>query len=122
MTKNWLNAKGFLLDIYGVVYDGQGQEGGVAVDGSIEAIRLLRQAKIPFRFCSNQSTLTRETLCQRLSAAGLDIKPQEIHAVAPQTAKVNHLKRGDLRGTLLGSPWVAIFLLTISNLFSCFSY
>lgn len=105
MDENFPAVKGLLLDIYGVVYDG-GADGGQPVKGAIEAIQILRKSKFPFRFISNQSTSTREALCKRIGLVGIDIKPHEITALAPMTAKVfMYVPVGSLSLICSGFSW-----------------
>ncbi|OQV21375.1 Phospholysine phosphohistidine inorganic pyrophosphate phosphatase [Hypsibius exemplaris] len=89
MSGKWLDTsiKGFLLDITGVCYDSAGNS-GIPIEGSIEAIKLLRQAKIPFRFCSNESTASRVHLARKLGEIGFDIKAEEITCPAPVAAQL----------------------------------
>lgn len=87
MTSKWLEkeVKGFLLDITGVIYDSQGDEGR-PVEGSLEAVALLRKSNIRFRFCSNESTASRKHLAQKLGRLGFDIRAEEITCPGPVAA------------------------------------
>ena len=90
MTNNkWCDkeVKGFLLDITGVLYDSLGHS-GTPVKGSIEAVQLLRQHRVPFRFCSNESTASRKILAKKLNDIGFDIKDSEISTPAPIAAQL----------------------------------
>ena len=100
-TQRWLTSdiKGFILDISGVLYDSHGSEGGTPVEGSIEAVQLLRQTKIPFRCCSNESTASREHLCRKLGRIGFDIKPEEV--ICPAPVAYSLLRERNLRPYLL---------------------
>ncbi|XP_055353615.1 phospholysine phosphohistidine inorganic pyrophosphate phosphatase-like [Paramacrobiotus metropolitanus] len=87
MPERWLEAKGFLLDMTGVLYDSYGLT-GTAIPGSCEALQLLRQHHVPFRFVTNESTSDRQFLAMVLSTLGLQIDAQEIIAPAPQVVKI----------------------------------
>ncbi|ELU05136.1 hypothetical protein CAPTEDRAFT_182640 [Capitella teleta] len=71
--------KGFLLDITGVLYE----NGGVAIEGSIEAVNALREAGIPVRFCTNETQCTKEHIVTKLNRVGFNLQPHEIFPPAP---------------------------------------
>ncbi|XP_055348987.1 phospholysine phosphohistidine inorganic pyrophosphate phosphatase-like [Paramacrobiotus metropolitanus] len=98
MSKKWLEGKGFLLDITGVLYDSCGAT-GTAIPGSIEALQLLRQHHVPFRFITNESTSDRQHLAVKLNTLGFEIGAEEIIAPAPQVVKI--LRERGLRPFLL---------------------
>lgn len=87
--------KGFLVDITGVLYN----SGGPAIEGSIEAVRRL-YAESQVRFVSNESTGTREAICEKLRRIGFDmLKPEHIFTPAPVVAK--YIQKHGLRPHLL---------------------
>ncbi len=65
--------RGFLFDLNGVFY-----EDNKVIDGAIEIIKLLRKKEIPFRFLSNNSTLSRRLFTKKLNKIGLDIFEEEV--------------------------------------------
>ena len=68
-----MSSKAFLFDLNGVFY-----EDNKVLDGSIEIINLLREKKIPFRFISNNTTLSRRFFTKKLNEIGLKISNEEI--------------------------------------------
>lgn len=84
---NWAKSiRGFLVDITGVLYDSK-PDGGTVIPGSAEAVyRLYTQSRV--RFVSNESTGTREEICQKLRKLGIEsIKAEDIFTPAPIAAK-----------------------------------
>jgi len=72
--------KGLLVDLDGVLYVGD-----QLVVGAIEAIRKIRQDKIPCRFITNTSTVSRQSLQHKLISMGFPVELDEIIS-APQAA------------------------------------
>lgn len=68
-----MSSRGFLFDLNGVFY-----EDNKVLDGAIEIINLLREKKIPFRFISNNTTLSRRFFVKKLNEIGLNILNEEI--------------------------------------------
>tara|TARA_S200000501_G_scaffold181860_1_gene171308 strand:- start:202 stop:957 length:756 start_codon:yes stop_codon:yes gene_type:complete len=68
-----MSSRGFLFDLNGVFY-----EDNKVLDGAIEIINLLREKKIPFRFISNNTTLSRRFFIKKLNEIGLNILNEEI--------------------------------------------
>ena len=64
--------KGILLDIGGVLYEGE-----KVIEGAIESINILRK-KYKLRFLSNTSRITPNKLYEKLKNMGFDIKENEI--------------------------------------------
>ncbi|GIX76817.1 phospholysine phosphohistidine inorganic pyrophosphate phosphatase [Caerostris extrusa] len=92
------DVKGVLLDITGVLYEsGQG-----AIKGSVEAVEKLRQAKIPFRFVTNETQRTRPDLVTKLKSIGFSLSESEIFS--PGIATSTYLKQMKLRPFLLVHP------------------
>lgn len=65
--------RGVLLDLAGVVY-----QGDQVLPGAIEAVARLHAAKLPLRFVTNTTTKTKQTLLARLSGLGLEITGEEL--------------------------------------------
>ncbi|WEX90394.1 TIGR01458 family HAD-type hydrolase [Sinorhizobium garamanticum] len=68
---------GVLLDLAGVIYDGE-----VAVPGATEAVRRLRDAGLPIRFVSNTTRSTKPAVLDRLTRLGLSVAPDEVFTPA----------------------------------------
>jgi HAD superfamily hydrolase (TIGR01458 family) len=65
--------RGVLLDLAGVIYDGDH-----ALSGSIDAVAKLHQAGLNLRFVTNTTRSTKQTLLTRLAKLGLDISADEL--------------------------------------------
>jgi len=95
--QNSKQIKGLLLDISGVLYDG-----GIPIDGSIQAVQKIKEAGIPVRFCTNETQCTKEQIWTKLSSLGFNVEVNEIFPPAPATCII--LKERDLRPHLLVHP------------------
>ena len=91
--------KGILIDITGVLYESGTT---VAINGSIEAMNLLREAKIPFKFVTNETQNTRSGLVKKLQSFGFNIIEDDIFAPAPATRE--YLIQNNLVPHLLVHP------------------
>ena len=69
--------KGVLLDLAGVLYDGQ-----TAIAGSAAAVARLRAAGLPVRFVTNSTRAPRRALLERLTGLGFDVAPEEVFTPA----------------------------------------
>jgi len=65
--------RGVLLDLAGVVY-----EGDHVLPGAIDAVARLHEAGLPLRFVTNTTTKTKKALLARLSGLGLEITGEEL--------------------------------------------
>lgn len=92
--------KGLLIDIAGVLTDGN-----AAIAGSAEAIRSLQTARFPFRLVTNTTSKPKRRLCLDLADAGFDISPEAVFAPA-QSAAAFMLQR-KLAPHLLTAPSLA---------------
>ncbi|XP_078269720.1 phospholysine phosphohistidine inorganic pyrophosphate phosphatase isoform X2 [Rhinoraja longicauda] len=90
--------KGVLLDICGVLYE-SGDGGGVAIVGSVDAVKRLKEANLKVRFCTNETQATREKFVKKLQNLGFDITVDEVFSPAPAVCQV--LKERGLRPHLL---------------------
>ncbi|KAG7228042.1 hypothetical protein INR49_005664 [Caranx melampygus] len=90
--------KGVVLDMCGVLYD-SGDGDGVAIDGSIEAVKKLKASDLQLRFCTNETQATREKFVAKLGRLGFDICVSEVFSPAPAAVAV--LKERGLRPHLL---------------------
>ncbi|XP_069139191.1 phospholysine phosphohistidine inorganic pyrophosphate phosphatase-like [Argopecten irradians] len=96
-TGKWTDGvEGILLDITGVLYESGESE---AITGSVEAVKRLKEAGLPVRFCTNETTTTRQVLVDKLNRFGFDIKSEEVFAPIPAMCQV--LKERNLRPHLL---------------------
>ncbi|XP_070846599.1 phospholysine phosphohistidine inorganic pyrophosphate phosphatase [Chaetodon trifascialis] len=90
--------KGVILDLCGVLYD-SGEGDGVAISGSIEAVKKLKASDLQLRFCTNETQAARETFVAKLQRLGFDISMSEVFSPAPAAVAV--LKDRGLRPHLL---------------------
>ena len=75
--KNMSVLKGFLIDLGGVVY-----QGDTALPGSIEAINSLRQNSVPFRFLTNTTSRPKSGILKKLITLGIDVEPDDVFTPA----------------------------------------
>nr|XP_004561248.2 phospholysine phosphohistidine inorganic pyrophosphate phosphatase [Maylandia zebra] len=90
--------KGVILDLCGVLYD-SGEGDGVAIPGSIEAVKKLKESDLQLRFCTNETQATREKFVAKLRRLDFDISVSEVFPPAPAAIAV--LKERGLRPHLL---------------------
>ncbi|XP_037287930.2 phospholysine phosphohistidine inorganic pyrophosphate phosphatase [Rhipicephalus microplus] len=85
----WLRKpiRGILMDITGVLYESGERK---AIEGSIDALRMLRTADIPFRFITNETQKTKEQLDSVLHRLGFDIYEREMFMCVPAAKKFIH--------------------------------
>ena len=69
--------KGFLIDLGGVVY-----QGDAALPGSVDAINTLRRNSVPFRFLTNTTSKPKASILKKLTALGIDVEPDDIFTPA----------------------------------------
>ncbi|XP_075529025.1 phospholysine phosphohistidine inorganic pyrophosphate phosphatase-like [Dermacentor variabilis] len=86
---SWLRRpiRGVLMDITGVLYDSGERKG---IEGSADALKMLRMADIPFRFITNETQKTKEQLDSVLHRLGFDIYEKEIFMCVPAAKKFIH--------------------------------
>lgn len=79
--------KGFLIDLGGVVY-----QGNEPLPGSIEAIKRLRKAGVPFRFLTNTTSKPKRSILSKLLDIGVSVESHEIFtpAQAARTYIIDH--------------------------------
>ena len=68
---------GFLLDIGGVLY-----QGDALIPGAAAALTKLREAGTPFRLITNTTRQSKQLLIGKLSALGLEVAPDEVLTTA----------------------------------------
>jgi HAD superfamily hydrolase (TIGR01458 family) len=84
-VKNFAKTKGLLFDLDGVLY-----VGSAPVAGALEAVKTLQNSGLVCRFITNTSTLSLQSLQNKINALGFEIPKKEIIS-APQAA-LNFLK------------------------------
>ena len=88
---------GVLLDLSGTIYTGE-----TALPGALEALELLRLARIPVRYLTNSSRSPRRAIFHKLCAIGLVCREEEI-LTAPQAIRA-YLQEHKLTPWLLVHP------------------
>lgn len=73
---------GFLIDMDGVIY-----RGGQLIPGADRFINGLLQARIPFRFLTNNSQRTRRDVATRLRRLGIEVESEHVYTCAMATAR-----------------------------------
>ncbi len=91
--------KGVLLDIAGVLYDGD-----TVVPGAIKGLRALRAAGLPLRLVTNTSRRPKRVLLDHLRRLGFDVSEDEVFTATE--ALVAYLVRERLRPFLLVHPYL----------------
>ena len=89
--------RGVLLDLAGVVY-----EGDHALPGAVDAVARLRAGGLPLRFVTNTTRKTKQALLDRLTRLGLDIKKDELFT--PASAARDWLAAHDAAPVLVVHP------------------
>jgi len=89
--------RGVLLDLGGVIY-----EGDHALPGAIDAVAKLHQAGLPLRFVTNTTRKTKRALLERLTKLGLDMAADELFT--PAQAARDWLKAHDCSPVLVVHP------------------
>ncbi|WP_347567181.1 TIGR01458 family HAD-type hydrolase [Mesorhizobium sp. WSM4904] len=86
-----------LLDLLGVVYDGD-----TPITGAVAAIGRLREAQLPLRFVSNTTRSPRSAIITQLAAMGIEVADEEL--LTPARAAVEWLRKHDRQPHLLVHP------------------
>lgn len=88
--------KGVILDITGVLFEsGEMKE----IPGSIGAVKKLKDSNIPVRFCTNETSKTRQMLIQKLQSIGFSVTENEVFPPIPAVCQI--LKSRGLRPYLV---------------------
>lgn len=90
--------RGVLLDLGGVVYVGKDQP----IPGAVEAIRRLRNLKLPLRFITNTTRRSQTQVLRDLNNLGLDAAPEEL--LTPAQMARAYLSAHNLSPYLLVHP------------------
>ncbi|XP_049813317.1 phospholysine phosphohistidine inorganic pyrophosphate phosphatase-like isoform X2 [Schistocerca nitens] len=88
---------GVLLDITGVLKDGSS-----AIPGSVEAVNRLKKGGLAIKLLTNETQVTRSSLCLTLSKMGYCVTEHDI--IPPCPALVDLLRKEKLRPHLLVHP------------------
>ncbi|WP_347405186.1 TIGR01458 family HAD-type hydrolase [Mesorhizobium sp. WSM4884] len=86
-----------LLDLLGVVYDGDSP-----ITGAVAAIERLRDAHLPLRFVSNTTRSPRSAIIAQLAAMGVEVADEEL--LTPARAAVEWLRKHGRQPHLLVHP------------------
>lgn len=86
-----------LLDLLGVVYDGD-----TPITGAVAAIGRLRDAGLPLRFVSNTTRSPRSAIIAQLAAMGIEVADEEL--LTPARAAVEWLRKHGRQPHLLVHP------------------
>ncbi len=89
--------RGVLLDLAGVIY-----EGNVALPGAADAVARLRDAGLPLRFVTNTTRSTKHMVLERLAKLGISLEESELFA--PAQAARAWLAENDCSPMLLVHP------------------
>lgn len=89
--------RGVLLDIAGVIYDGDN-----ALPGALDAVERLRQAGLALRFVTNTTRMTKRKVWERLKGFGLGVAEDELFT--PAAAARAWLAAHDCSPSLLVHP------------------
>ncbi|KZY31256.1 hydrolase [Roseovarius sp. HI0049] len=89
--------KGVLLDLSGVLYDGDRP-----VPGAVEAVARLREAGLPVRFLTNSTRSPRRKLLEKLRKMGFELEDDELFT--PASAACELLAKRELKAHLLIHP------------------
>ena len=89
--------KGVLLDLSGVLYDGDS-----VIDGAPEALARLREAALPVRFLTNSTRAPRRAVLDKLDRFGFELSGDELFT--PASAARERLREGGLDPHLLIHP------------------
>ncbi|CAI4222354.1 unnamed protein product [Auanema sp. JU1783] len=112
LVQNMRPVKGFLLDITGVLYNSCAGTDGIAISGSIEAVkRLYKEASV--KFLSNESTNTTEYVVSKLKRLGFEIETEDVITPAPVAA--NYVRMNNLRPHTLVYPGVSTYFETFEK-------
>ncbi|XP_066916582.1 phospholysine phosphohistidine inorganic pyrophosphate phosphatase-like [Clytia hemisphaerica] len=93
---SWLTRpiKGVLLDITGVIYNTTTTD-VLPITGSVEAIKRLKDASIPIRFCTNETQLSQQKIFERLQSIGIPLEVNQVFSPVPAAQK--YLQQHNLR-------------------------
>src|SRR6266545_5539983 len=92
--------RGVLLDLAGVIYDGE-----TAIPGGVDAVARLRQAGLTVRFVSNTTRSPKQKILERLEAMGLAVTTADVFT--PAHAAREWLLRNGRAPYLLVHPGLA---------------
>lgn len=97
MSTKLQNVKGLLIDLGGVVY-----QGNELIHGSLDAVRRLQSETVPFRFLTNTTSSPKRIIRAKLAKLGLHVGINEIFT--PADAARTYIVKHDLQPHFLISP------------------
>lgn len=97
MNQTGASFKALLLDLSGVLYDGDR-----TIDGALDAVLLARQHKLVLRFVTNTATKSRRQILDKLAGLGFELAADELFT-APDAARA-YLQANDLSPYCLIHP------------------
>ena len=96
-----MEPEAFLIDLDGVLYVGE-----TPVPGAVDTISYMRDNGYHFRFVSNTTRRSRETISQQLESMGFEIPVS--HIFTPAMAAVSYIKgKGETEADILTTPEVS---------------
>ena len=90
--------KGVLIDVTGVLYE---SGTSVSIPGSVDALKKLKESKIPYRFVTNETQRTRQGLVEKLSSCGFQSLVQVSDFFSPGPATKQFLINNGLKKPFL---------------------
>jgi HAD superfamily hydrolase (TIGR01458 family) len=97
-----IEVEGLLLDL-----DGTLVVSGEAIPGAAEAVRVLRDRGLPFRFATNATSATRAELARWLGGIGVEVKPDDMLTAPVVAAAYLRAHHAGARCLLLGEGGAA---------------
>ncbi|CAG8443289.1 7217_t:CDS:2 [Diversispora eburnea] len=99
---NSVNAiRGVLIDLSGVLHVGD-----KACEGALSGLKKLRQAEIPFRFCTNTTKENSSNLLNKLTNMGFEINKNEVYPHSTMLCIKSALE--DFQGVSTDEPYNAV--------------
>jgi len=91
-----MKIRGFLLDVEGTLVADKRYR---PIEGAVEFVRRLREARLPLRLITNNTTDSKSSLAEKLARAGFDFTIGELHSCI--AAAVTHLRRANATTCLI---------------------
>lgn len=92
-----MNVEGILIDLDGVIY-----QGGKAIAGAVEAIKVLQTENFPHLFVTNTTSRPRQVIVEKLAGMGVHIQAQTV--LTPAIAAVNWMQRNQAEPAAIYVP------------------
>jgi len=81
-----VDIKGLLIDLDGVIFNDS-----VVIEGARKAINWLQQMEMPFRFLTNTTVESRDSLSRKLQSFGIEVKNDQIFTAV--SAAIAYIKK-----------------------------